>query len=141
MSIAIIWMVVALVIAGLELLTGTFYLLAIAVGVACGGVVAWLHGGLTLQFIVASVISLVAVVFAHRWRKKNAAKADPRRDVLDIGQKVQVKEGSQGRNLRVLYRGTEWDADLAKNAVEGKDAYFIVDVEGSRLILHENRPE
>ena len=73
-----IWWIVAAVLVGAELLTGTFYLLAIGVGVALGGVAAWLGARPPVQFAVAGVLGVVGTIVAHRWRmaaRQHAAAA------------------------------------------------------------------
>ena len=48
-----IWWIVAAVLVGAELITGTFYLLAVGVAFAFGGVAALLGAALPVQFAVA----------------------------------------------------------------------------------------
>ncbi len=50
MSVEWIWWICAAVLIGAELLSGTFYLLAVGVAVALGGVAAWVGASVPVQF-------------------------------------------------------------------------------------------
>ncbi len=54
----IIWFVVAFGLLVAELLTGTFYLLVIALALGVAGVAAWLGAPVALQFVLAAAIGL-----------------------------------------------------------------------------------
>ena len=71
---------------GAELLTGTFYLLAVGIAVALGGVAAWLGAGVPMQFAIAGVLGVVLTIVAHRWRLARATP--PPQPSLDVGQAV-----------------------------------------------------
>jgi len=58
MSVHWIWWIAATLLIGAELITGTFYLLAIGIAVALGGVVAWLGASIEAQFAVAGVLGV-----------------------------------------------------------------------------------
>ncbi|TFW18774.1 NfeD family protein [Massilia arenosa] len=132
----ITWSVIALVAVVLELFTGTFYLLMLAVGLAAGALAAL--GGLStvVQALIAAVVAAVATELLRRKRgtaTRIDASVNP--DVnLDIGQQVNVDTWN-GTRARVLYRGAQWDAELAPGAEARPGAYRIMQVLGSRLIL------
>src|SRR4029453_15507009 len=63
-----IWWIAAAILIGAELVTGTFYLLAIGVAAAIGGVAAFLGAAEAMQFAIAGVLGVVLTVVAHRWR-------------------------------------------------------------------------
>ena len=51
-----IWWIAGVVLIGAELMIGTFYLLAVGVAVAFGGVAAWLGASVPMQFAVAGAL-------------------------------------------------------------------------------------
>lgn len=131
------WLIAAGVLVILELFTGTFYLLMIAIGLAFGAVGAL--GGLSgpMQAILAAVVGVIATGLLHRSRFGHPAKHNPARDHnvnLDIGQHVQV-QGWQDGKARVLYRGALWDIELGQGATPHPGEFKIVEVQGSRLIV------
>ena len=130
-----LWWVLAAVLVGAELMTGTFYLLAVAAAFAAGGLAALFNFSLPLQLITAGVIAIAGTMVAHRWRGKRLVPAQPS---LDLGQPVKVLEMKDGR-ARVSYRGTQWDAEFAPGAYRAETMY-IVGTRGSTLIIAERRP-
>jgi membrane protein implicated in regulation of membrane protease activity len=131
------WLVTAGVLVILELFTGTFYLLMIAIGLAIGGIVALAGASPPLQAIAAAVVGVLATGLLHRSRLGHPAKTDARRDRnvnLDIGQRVTVPAWDNGR-ARVMYRGALWDVELTQGIAPHAGEFRIVEVQGSRLVV------
>ena len=124
-----------------ELLTGTFYLLMLAVGLAAGALAA--HAGLagTAQIVIAAVVGGAAVVGWHLKRPRAAATQDAgaNRDVnLDIGETVQVESWLDNGSTSVKYRGAQWSAVPAAGSPRGAlGAHRIVEVRGSQLVIEK----
>ena len=133
-----VWWIAAAALTGAELVTGTFYLLALGGAVALGGVAAWLGAGVAVQFLVAGASGVVLTMAAHQWRRRGA----PRRPqvALDVGQSVQVKSWNADGTARVAHRGTLWDAELAAPDTPRADTLYNVATRGSVLVLAERRP-
>ena len=131
------WLVAAGVLVILELFTGTFYLLMIAIGVAVGGIVALAGAGVPVQALGAAAVGVLATGFLHRSRFGHPAKADAQRDRnvnLDIGQHVRVPAWQDGR-AREMYRGALWDVELGQGVAPHPGEFRIVEVHGSRLVV------
>jgi membrane protein implicated in regulation of membrane protease activity len=131
------WLVGAGVLVILELFTGTFYLLMIAIGLAVAGVVALGGAGAPVQTIAAAVVGVLATALLHRSRFGRPAKHDAARDRnvnLDIGQRVNVPAWTNGR-ARVMYRGALWDVELGQGALPESGDFRIVEVKGCRLVV------
>ena len=138
MSVHWIWWIAATLLIGTELITGTFYLLAVGIAVALGGVAAWLGASSEAQFAVAGLLGVALTIAAHRLRIGRATP--PPQPSLDIGQCVKVATwGADGR-ARVDYRGSTWDAELASPDVPRADTLYIVGLRGSVLLLSDRRP-
>ena len=134
------WLVAAGVLVVLELFTGTFYLLMIAIGLAVGGIVALAGAGTPLQAIAAAIVGVVATGLLHRSRFGRPARHEASRDRnvnLDIGQHVRVPAWDNGR-ARVMYRGALWDVELGQGATAHPGDFRIVEVQGSRLVVADS---
>src|SRR5216110_3152717 len=94
-----IWWILAALLVGLELATGTFYLLALGVAFALGGVAAWLGASPTMQMIIGGALSGIALGVAHYWRKRVAPSAPM--TPLDRGNAVQVHQWNADGTARV----------------------------------------
>ena len=128
----------ALIVA--ELLTGTFYLLMIALGFIAGALVKLGGGNLAAQCICAAAVALAAVLLLRRTRfgrRRQRRDASVNPDVvLDIGAPVEVTTWRDGQ-ARVPYRGAQWDVELAPGEREDARFYEIAAVRANRLILVE----
>jgi len=128
-----IWWMLAALLVGAELLTGTFYLLAVGIAFALGGVVAWLGASNEVQLVVGAVCAGTGVLVAHWWRGRLGEP--PHQGSLDIGQTVRVEHWRKDGTARVMYRGTLWDAEPATPQTPHADVMTIVAMRGSTLIL------
>ena len=137
MSSYVVWWIMAAVLVGVELATGTFYLLAVGAAFAIGGLAAYLGLDTWVQFAVASVFTIVGISAAHRWRQSRAQP--PAMPGLDVGQTVRVIEWRDNGTARVHYRGSQWDAELASADTPRAETMMIKDMRGSILVLTEAR--
>ncbi|AHG64033.1 NfeD family protein [Advenella mimigardefordensis] len=136
-----IWFVVAAIALILELLTGTFFLLLVAVAAAGAGVVTWLGGELAWQLLAFSVLGIAGFfILKSSGLMKRGSRHGASRNTdlnLDIGQMVQVTDWSPINTAEVHYRGAKWQVRLDP-AVNGKPApggYRIVDIDGIVFIV------
>ena len=134
------WLILALILAGLEMLSGTFYLLAVSVGMVCGALAAWIGLSLPTQMIIAAIVGIIAVIILHRWRSTHLPPAEPGA-IMEFGQRVRILDWQDERHARVQYRGSQWDAELAPHAKGGHADYFIVAIHGAMLIIDQHSPE
>jgi len=121
-----------------ELVTGTFYLLMLALGFAAAAVAAYAGGSTVLQTLVASVVGGGAVVLWNRVRsnhpKNLPASANP--DVnLDIGETVQVEAWNNDGTAQVHYRGANWTVLHRPGNVPAAGLHRVVEMVGNRLLV------
>lgn len=143
MSAATVWWVIAGIAVAVELATGTFYLLMMALGFAAAAIAA--HAGVATpgQIIAASLVGGGATALWHwrRFRNPRSAPAAINRDVnLDIGARVQVTQWAADGTARVQYRGAGWPARLAPGAAPAAGEHEVVAVEGNWLVLAPRAP-
>ncbi len=121
-----------------ELASGTFYLLLVALGLAAGGIAAWLNAGLEWQLVACGVVLLLGLLVLRKTRvlKKREVNSSRNADVnLDIGQTVMVEAWSDSGTARVWYRGAHWQAQLAKGCAPQAGEHIITELRGSILVL------
>ena len=136
-SAYVIWWIMAAVLVGVELATGTFYLLAVGAAFAIGGLAAYAGMEAWVQFAAAIAFSIAGIGLAHRWRQRRAQP--PPMPGLDVGQTVRVIEWRDNGTARVHYRGSQWDAELASADTPRAETMMIQDMRGSVLVLTEAR--
>nr|WP_205193096.1 MULTISPECIES: NfeD family protein [Burkholderiaceae] len=124
-------------------MSGTFYLLMIALGCVAAALAHIAGAAADAQFAIAAVVALAAVVLLRRSRfgrrKREQASRNP--DVnLDIGQTLNVPAWHE-RRARATYRGAAWDVELAEGEPEDAQVYEIRELRGSRLIVVASRSQ
>ena len=139
MEIYIYWYLLALVLIGMEMATGTFYLLMIAIAMAVGGSAALLGASMQWQLLLSALMAIVGTIFLRRWKGKQTKEVV--NASLDIGQQVKVIKWNDNGTARVFYRGAEWDAETESADTPREGTFYIGSVRGSSLILTHHKSQ
>ena len=122
-----------------ELVTGTFYLLMVALGLAAGAVAAHLGLAMPAQLITSAVVGAGAVVGCYQFKKRRGAAelpASSNRDVnLDVGETVQVDAWNPDGTASVKYRGAQWTVMHRPGNAPTAGAHRVAEVIGNRLLV------
>lgn len=135
-----IWWLLAGTAIGVELVTGTFYLLMIAFGMAAAAIAAHMNATLTVQVTLAAAVGAGSVLVWRRYQKAvpSGAPANANPDVnLDIGETVQVDSWNADGTANVKYRGANWAVSNAAAAPYVAGPHRVVEVVGSRLVVRK----
>lgn len=136
------WWLGAGVLVAAELMSGSFYLLMLALGLAAGALAAHIGLSATVQVIVAALVGTATVLGWHLLRRRHASstpgvQANP--DVNpDIGQIVHIEAWDDDGTARIKYRGARWTASPPDFKNTGLPGYHrIVEVRGSQLLVEK----
>jgi len=127
------WWILAAVLVGVELTSGTFYLLVYGIAAVVAGLAAWLGAGVTAQLLIAAVIAVFGTLALRHWSRSTAHPESTVQD-MDIGQPVQVESWQGGRG-QVKYRGALWDAEAESAGTDSTQPLMIRAVRGNTLVL------
>jgi membrane protein implicated in regulation of membrane protease activity len=133
-----LWWLVASTLVAIELATGTFYLLMLALGCAAGALAAHLGLGISMQLLLAAVVGSGATWAWHvkRRRYPPSAPAASNRDVnIDIGRRVQVNQWHADGTARVPYRGATWAVRWVGAGPASAGEFVIQSLDGNELQL------
>lgn len=138
MAESTLWWLVTGAAVGIELVTGTFYLLMLASGSAAAALAA--HAGLstTTQFLVGAFVGGGAVVLWHQIRKRREGDPSVRsmRSVnLDVGETVMVGTWQNDGTAQVKYRGANWTAIHRAGVMPATGAHRVAELVGNRLLV------
>ena len=114
MTEATVWWLLTGAAVAVELVTGTFYLLMLAIGLAAGALAAHAGAGLTAQLVTAALVGGGAVAALHvlRGRRPPGPSVAANPDVnLDVGESVQVETWGADNTANVRYRGANWTVE------------------------------
>ena len=131
-----LWWLAAGALVALELVTGTFYLLMLALGAAAGALAAHAGFGGIMQAVSAAVIGVGATVIWHlrRAREPRPAASESNRDVnLDIGGTLHVTQWRADGTARAQYRGAAWSVRYAGDGAPTPGDHIIQAVHGNEL--------
>lgn len=132
----LIWLILGLVLLGVEMMIGSIYLLALVAGCAVACIFAFMGTSFTAQCIVAAIVAIAGVIAAFVFRRNIRKKLTPNQDCdnLDKGQIINVEKIDSDGGATVNYRGAQWKAYAAEGSLE-TGIYHIDKVDGTRLIL------
>ena len=137
MADSTLWWLLAGAAVAVELLTGTFYLLMLGIGMAAGALAA--HAGVSTpaQLVVAAIVGGGAVVAWHLVRRQRFAPGAGTNLDFDAGERVHVDAWTSDNTASVRYRGTVWTAVPAGGTPAGTGPHRVRQVDGSRLVLEK----
>ncbi|TAG24715.1 MAG: NfeD family protein [Burkholderiales bacterium] len=142
MDSATFWWIAAAALVIAELLTGTIYLLAVAVGGVAGALAAHAGLGLTAQIVIAAAVGTVTTLFWHfskvrRSRISNVAVSSNTDVNQDIGAQVMVNDWNADGTAQVSYRGAQWTVLAAQGTALASGQHRVKEVVGNRLVVEK----
>ncbi|MFA6972429.1 MAG: NfeD family protein [Gallionella sp.] len=138
MEIYSYWFLLALLLLGLEMATGTFYLLMLSIAMVVGGLAAMLALSMIWQLSLCALAVILGAIILRRWKKGLVNEVAG--TSLDVGHPVQVLTWHENGSVRVLYRGAEWDAEPESADMPRDGTFYIKAVRGSSLVLTHLKP-
>jgi membrane protein implicated in regulation of membrane protease activity len=136
MSDTSIWWLVTGGLVAAELMSGTFYLLMLAIGAAAAALAAHLGMSLNVQLATAALVGGAAAVLWRQLSLRRAAQA-PSELHLDIGGTVDVNAWDANGTAQVKHRGANWTAICASGPSPSPGAHRILTIQGNRLVLEK----
>lgn len=134
------WFIAAFAVLAAELVTGTFYMLVLAVALGAGGLAALAGLGLTVQIVVTAAVAFGGALVLRRTRFGRIDNAEKTNLRLDTGQGVRIDAWNDDGTARATYRGAQWDAELDPPDTARDQPLYIREIRGNRLILTARRP-
>jgi membrane protein implicated in regulation of membrane protease activity len=134
------WFVLAFVLLVAELLSGTFYLLMIAIALAGAGIASLAGASLAVQLLVAAIIGFAGALLLRRLRfgRLQSEQAEPLQN-MDVGQTVRVDGWTASRTARASYRGAQWDIELVPGEEAQPGEFVIQAIHANRLVVARRR--
>lgn len=121
-----------------ELLTGTFYLLMLTLGLAAGALAAHAGLGLAAQLLVGAAVGASTITAAYLYRRGRPGDAPARADRsvnLDVGETVHIEAWQPDGTASVKYRGAQWTAIHRPGATPVPGAHRVAELVGNRLLV------
>ena len=133
-----IWWLLAGITVAVELMTGTFYLLMLAIGLAAAAVAAHLGLPTTAQIVTAALVGGGAVVAWYFIKKKRPGDPSARADRsvnLDVGETILIDSWNADGTTTVKYRGATWTAIHRPGVTPSTGMHKVSELVGNRLLV------
>ena len=134
------WGLLGLTLVGLELITGTTYILwPAAAALILAVLVFFLPLAWEVQFVLFFILSIVLLVAGHRYLRPMMKSGEPS-DVNDpgqamLGRRVTAFTDFENGHGRVTLGDTQWSASTDADNPKTGDALVITSVAGTTLIV------
>jgi membrane protein implicated in regulation of membrane protease activity len=139
MDASLAWAIGGLVLVIAELLTGTFYLLMLALAAFGAAGAAWLGQDFGIQALVAVAVAAIGCYGVHLYRARNqAGQMAP----IDAGMPASFEGWIDpgARLARVRYRGASWDAQVqGAESMEPGAMVYVLSADGNTLKVAKKR--
>lgn len=147
MSVALVWLIAALVALGIEILTVDLVFGLIAVGAGSAALAAALGAPVWLQAVVGVVVSVVGIAvvrpFAMRHLRRGARHTRTGVDALP-GTRAEATEEITSRDGRIRLRGEIWsarlDVDVTSEPVPAGVDVFVTRIDGATALVYPVDP-
>lgn len=133
-----IWWLLTGITVAIELVTGTFYLLMVAVGLAAAALAAHLGLPTAAQIVTAALIGGGAVVAWYFVKKKRPGDPSARADRsvnLDVGETILIESWNADGTTTVKYRGATWTAIHRPGVKPSTGMHRVSELVGNRLLV------
>jgi len=133
-----IWWLAAGAVVVAELLTGTFYLLMVAVGLVAAALAAHLGLPIALQIVTAALVGGGAVVAWYFVKKRRPGDPSARADRsvnLDVGETILIESWNPDGTTTVKYRGAAWTAIHRPGVTPSTGMHRVAELVGNRLLV------
>lgn len=138
MADSTLWWLLAGSAVALELFTGTFYLLMLAIGLAAGALAAHAGAGTAVQLVVSALVGSASVIGWYLIKRRSPTDPSVRsmRSVnLDVGEVLQIDEWRADGTASVQYRGAQWTVIQRPGNAPTPGAYRVAELVGNRLMV------
>ncbi|MDR0274689.1 MAG: NfeD family protein [Burkholderiaceae bacterium] len=138
MADSTLWWIAAGLLVAVELMTGTFYLLMLALGAVAGALAAHLGLGASGQLLTGAFVGSAVVLAAYLVKRPKPGDLPARADRsvnLDIGETVQIDAWNADGTAQVRYRGAQWTVLPRGDAPTRTGAHRVVELSGNRLLV------
>lgn len=138
MADSTLWWLATGIAVAVEMVTGTYYLLMVALGLAVAAIAAHLGLGVGAQCAAAAIVGSGAtcMLYLRQRGRPRAPTATANSDVImDVGAVVQVEAWNTDGTAIVQYRGSQWTAIHRSGNTPSTGAHRIAEMVGNRLLL------
>lgn len=143
MELLILWIVVAVVVVGIDIVTSAFLFCWFGIGAIAAIICNLLGLNSVIQFITFTIVSLLAVSIGYPWAKKVVKKSVEHTPLMEetyIG-KIFTAEEDIETTGSIKVGGNFWTAHNVGEKILKGQKYQITGIEGTKLVIKLMREE
>ena len=137
MGAIIFWIIIAVVVIAIDIVTSNFLFVWFAVGAIAAMIANFVGISFSVQIIIFLVISLITVSLGYPWAKKkfkNSVKRTPLMEETYIGRILKAEDDIIER-AKVKVDGIYWTVRNTGEEIKAGDSFKIIGIEGIKLII------
>ena len=134
------WIIFALILFIIELVTSTFYLLSLGIGAVTAAVLNYLSYDVTTQLIGFSIVTIICIIISRPLSKKINEKSSDKKYNSQrlIGKKAKVTENINSEKIgKVIVDNETWIA-VSDEELETDEIVEVIDIDSSKLVVKRN---
>lgn len=139
MGYILLWLIIAILVIVVDLLTSTFLFIWFSAGSLAAIIANLLGFDFVVQFVLFVVVSVIAISLGYPWLKrkyKRDIKHTPLMEETYIGKIGQATEDIHEEG-RIKVDGIYWGAINKGEAIKKDERYKITGLEGNKLIIQK----
>lgn len=133
----IIWLIIAVLVIAIDLVTSSFIFMWFAVGALVAIILSLFGASIVVQIIAFLVIGIITVSMGYPWAKKKFQVLV--KPTLTMEQKYIGREMTAISNIvekeKIKIDGIYWTAYNKGKAIKAGDRFIIAGIEGNKLIV------
>lgn len=143
MELLILWVVIAVVVVGIDILTSAFLFCWFGIGAIAAIICNLLDLNFTVQFITFTIVSLIAISIGYPWTKKvvkKSIKHTPLMEETYIGKILTAENDIENTGI-IKVGGNFWTAHNVGGKILKGQKFQITGIEGTKLVIKSMREE
>ena len=139
MSYAVFWLIIAIVVFGIDILTSNFCFMLFSIGAIVAAICGALGVPFIMQVVIFAIISIISLMIGYPWLKKiykGMQKNIPLMEETYIG-KIMESEKEIVNKAQVKVNGEYWTVINEGDVIHVGDKFIITGIQGIKLKIEK----
>ena len=139
MSYAVFWLIIAIVVFGIDILTSNFCFMLFSIGAIVAAICGALGVPFIMQVVIFAIISIISLMIGYPWLKKiykGMQKNIPLMEETYIG-KIMESEKEIVNKAQVKVNGEYWTVINEGDVIHVGEKFIITGIQGIKLKIEK----
>lgn len=137
MGMVIIWIIIAIIAIGIDILTSNFLFVWFTSGAVVAMISTLFGVSVGYQIVIFLVVNLITISIGYPWVKKKFQKVVKRTPLMEenyIGRVMKAEENIENR-VRIKVDGVFWTAQNIGDEIKVGEKFKILGIDGIKLLI------